>query len=326
MTASTHPSDHVRALPAQPGAFRSRLVVAVGLILAFAGLATADATALGGAAPAWWLLPAAAVLARGAAGELIRLVTARGLDVRAGPVQLGAVVIVLSPLLSQIADTSVDGSAANHAAGVGTLGWTAVACVAVWGGLLLTEVARYRRDNHGLERFVVGMAITCGIGLPLAFLVGLRLLGRDLAAADGRPAAGLTGMLPLVSLIAVVKAGDIAAYAVGSLLGRHRMAPLVSPGKTWEGAAASLAGSLLAAWLVFARIDWGTPDRPWGGWLVFGLLIGLAGMAGDLSESLVKRELAAKDSGRTLGGLGGVLDLVDSLLLAAPLAWALWVA
>jgi phosphatidate cytidylyltransferase len=326
VTASPHLSDDVHVPPSQSGAFRSRLIVAVGIILAFVGLATADATAFGGAAPAWWLVPAAVVLAQGAAAELIRLVAARGLDIRTWLVQIGTVVIVLSPLLSQTVDQPVDGSAADHAAGVGPLGWTAVACVAVWGGLLLTEVARYRRDNHGLERFVAGMAITCGLGLPLAFLVGLRLLGRDLAAADGRPAAGLTGMLPLVSLIAVVKAGDIAAYAVGSLLGRHRMAPLVSPGKTWEGAVASLAGSLLAAWLVFERIDWGTPARPWGGWIEFGLLIGLAGMAGDLSESLVKRELAAKDSGRTLGGLGGVLDLVDSLLLAAPLAWALWVA
>jgi phosphatidate cytidylyltransferase len=60
--------------------------------------------------------------------------------------------------------------------------------------------------------------------------------------------------------------------------------------------------------------------------VVYGPLVGLAGMAGDLAESLVKRECGAKDSGRSLGGLGGVLDLVDSLLFAAPVAWLLWVA
>ena len=191
MTASPHLSDDVHVPPTQSGAFRSRLIVAVGIILAFVGLATADATAFGGAAPAWWLVPAAVVLAQGAAAELIRLVAARGLDIRTWLVQIGTVVIVLSPLLSQTVGQPVDGSAADHAAGVGPLGWTAVACVAVWGGLLLTEVARYRRDNHGLERFVAGMAITCGLGLPLAFLVGLRLLGRDLAdayAANGQRA------------------------------------------------------------------------------------------------------------------------------------------
>jgi phosphatidate cytidylyltransferase len=103
------------------------------------------------------------------------------------------------------------------------------------------------------------------------------------------------------------------------------MAPLLSPGKTWEGAAASLAASCAAAWLLLERLSWSTVARPWGGWLVFGACVGAAGMIGDLAESLVKRELGAKDSGRSLGGLGGVLDLVDSLLVAAPVAWLLWV-
>jgi len=66
--------------------------------------------------------------------------------------------------------------------------------------------------------------------------------------------------------------------------------------------------------------------QPWGGWVVYGLAVGLAGMVGDLAESLLKREAGAKDSGRSLGGLGGVLDLVDSLLFAAPVAWLLWAA
>jgi phosphatidate cytidylyltransferase len=70
---------------------------------------------------------------------------------------------------------------------------------------------------------------------------------------------------------------------------------------------------------------WSEGRQPWGGWVVYGLAVGVAGMLGDLSESLVKRELAAKDSGRSLGGLGGFLDLVDATLLAAPVAWLLWV-
>jgi len=133
-------------------------------------------------------------------------------------------------------------------------------------------------------------------------------------------------MLPLVSLVAVAKAGDIAAYLGGSLLGRRRLAPALSPGKTWEGAVASLVGSSAAAWFV---LEWmagaATAAGPWGGWLVFGICVGLAAMAGDLAESLLKRECGVKDSGRSLGGMGGVLDLIDSLLFAAPVAWLLWV-
>jgi phosphatidate cytidylyltransferase len=132
-------------------------------------------------------------------------------------------------------------------------------------------------------------------------------------------------MLPLVSLVAVAKAGDIAAYLGGTLLGRHRMTAALSPGKTWEGAVASLAGSSAAAWIVLEQFGSGALARPWGGWLVFGLGVGLAAMVGDLAESLLKRECGAKDSGRSLGGLGGFLDLVDSLLFAAPVAWLLWV-
>ena len=103
------------------------------------------------------------------------------------------------------------------------------------------------------------------------------------------------------------------------------MTAALSPGKTWEGAAASLAGSSAAAWIVLEQFGSGALARPWGGWLVFGLGVGLAAMVGDLAESLLKRECGAKDSGRSLGGLGGFLDLVDSLLFAAPVAWLLWV-
>ena len=84
---------------------------------------------------------------------------------------------------------------------------------------------------------------------------------------------------------------------------------------------------LLAAWLILEQPFFGSSSslQPLGGWIGYGLLVGIAGMAGDLAESLIKRELGAKDSGQMLGGLGGVLDLIDSLLFAAPVAWLLWV-
>jgi phosphatidate cytidylyltransferase len=196
------------------------------------------------------------------------------------------------------------------------IGWAAVAVVAGLGLALVIEVGRYRPGTGSLARVAVAATCIAAIGLPVAFMVGLRLLG------DRR---GPSALVPLVSMVAVVKGGDIAAYVVGSLVGRHKLAPLVSPGKTWEGAAASLAASLAVAWLVLEWSGWSEGRQPWGGWVVYGLAVGVAGMLGDLSESLVKRELAAKDSGRSLGGLGGFLDLVDATLLAAPVAWLLWV-
>ncbi|NBQ26353.1 MAG: hypothetical protein EBU26_19240, partial [Verrucomicrobia bacterium] len=124
----------------------------------------------------------------------------------------------------------------------------------------------------------------------------------------------------LLGTFFLVWTSDTGAYVSGKLLGKRKIMPHVSPGKTWEGAAGSVGGSLLAAWLILEQPFFGSPIalQPLGGWVGYGLLVGVAGMAGDLAESLIKRELGAKDSGRLLGGLGGVLDLIDSLLFAAP--------
>ena len=104
--------------------------------------------------------------------------------------------------------------------------------------------------------------------------------------------------------------------------------PKISPKKTCEGAVASLAGSLFTSWVILQSsfiFKNGVPVQPLGGWITFGLCVGLSGMVGDLAESLIKRELKTKDSGKFLGGMGGALDLIDSLLFAAPVAWFLWV-
>jgi len=303
---------HATARRAARGAFGSRAAVALVVVAAFAALAWADATALWGARPAWWLLPVAFLLAAIGARELVALLAASGRPVAEPLVVAGTLGIVMA---------AAAGSGAA-AASPATLGWVAAACMAAVAACFVDGIARYRPGAGMLARAAAGAIAAVGLGLPLAFLVGLRLLDRHTPAGTLEP----LGLLPLVSLVAVVKAGDVAAYVVGALVGRHRMAPLLSPGKTWEGAAASLAAAVAVAWIVLERLAWPTAARPWGGWLAYGLLVGGAGMLGDLAESLVKRDLGAKDSGKSLGGLGGVLDLVDALLLAAPVAWLLWVA
>lgn len=293
-------------------AFAGRAVVATAVIIVFAALAWADATAVWAAPPAWWLLPVAALLAAIGAGELTVLLAAAGRPVAAPLVVGGAVGIVLA--------AAVGGEA--PAVSPAPLGWVPAACMATLAACFVEGVARYRPGAGVLGRAAAGAIAAVGVGLPLAFLVGLRLVARRGATGGTEP----LGLLPLVSLVAVVKSGDIAAYVFGSLVGRHRMAPLVSPGKTWEGGLAAVVAAVAVAWVVLDRIAWPTAGRPWGGWPAYGLCVGVAGMLGDLAESLVKRDLGAKDSGRSLGGLGGVLDLVDAFLLAAPVAWLLWVA
>lgn len=300
--------------------FGSRAVFAVVVTAVFCGLAWADSIGLGGALPAWWLLPVAVVLAVGSVDELIRLFAARNILLPGWLLRPAVVTVVLAAAAGANAFAASTSAASPTAA----MGWPAVAAGLAIMALFLVEIVSYRPHSAALERLSAGVFVVAFLGLPLACIVSLRLLCLENLGPEQR-GLGHRGMLPLLSLVAVAKVGDIAAYLGGSLLGRHRMSAILSPGKTWEGAAASLAGSCLAAWLVLERFGADRAAGPWGSWIVFGLLVGMAAILGDLAESLVKRECGAKDSGRSLGGMGGFLDLVDSLLFAAPVAWLLWV-
>lgn len=125
------------------------------------------------------------------------------------------------------------------------------------------------------------------------------------------------GRLAIFTLLLAVFADDTAAYLVGRLLGRHKLAPTMSPGKTWEGFVAGTAAAIAVAF--FALYEQGFLTIPES--LAFGAAIALAGAAGDLFESALKRDLQVKDSGRLLGGHGGMLDRTDSLLFAAVAAY-----
>lgn len=297
-----------------------RIAMGSAIATVFLGLAWADANGLAGAAPAWWLLPVVIAIAIGGVDELVRLCATRDLFLPSWLLRPAVVAVPLAAACGAQAFSAATATAAPPAA----IGWAAGAATAAVFSLFAVEIAGYRPQGRAAERLAAATFIVAYLGLPLAFMVSLRLVCVENLGAEQR-GQGHVGIVPLLSLVAVTKAGDVAAYAVGSLVGRTRLAPVLSPGKTWEGAAAALVGSLVAAWLVLERPGLHPAGRPWGGWGVFGLAVGLAGMLGDLAESLLKREAGSKDSGTSLGGLGGVLDLVDSLLFAAPVAWLLWV-
>jgi phosphatidate cytidylyltransferase len=158
------------------------------------------------------------------------------------------------------------------------------------------------------------------LGLLMSFLAILRL-----AAGPGGKA---TGLLLLFAVIFIAKMCDSGGFLIGKPFGRTPLAPLLSPTKTVEGAIGGVAFALLAAWLVGTYVQpWLAPAmpavEPWR-WLLFGGLIALAAMLGDLAESLVKRDMERKDAASWLPAFGGALDVIDSLLFAAPAGYLAW--
>jgi len=129
------------------------------------------------------------------------------------------------------------------------------------------------------------------------------------------------GKFYVLYFIVVTKFSDTGAYAVGSLIGRHKMIPRISPGKTWEGFGGAVGVSTLASVLFAHFAGERLTGMNWQHAVVLGVVLSSAAVMGDLIESLFKREAGVKDSGRYFPGIGGILDLLDSLLFNAPLMY-----
>jgi phosphatidate cytidylyltransferase len=157
------------------------------------------------------------------------------------------------------------------------------------------------------------------VGFLGSFLVALRLIGDN-----------ETGMTAVVSCLLVVKMSDIGAFAFGRLLGANKLAPRLSPGKTIEGAIGGVATACVVSWAFFRfaapQMMPALADAPptYLATMLYGLILAAAAMIGDLAESLLKRDMQQKDSSTWLRGLGGVLDIMDSVLIAAPAAYLCW--
>jgi phosphatidate cytidylyltransferase len=285
---------------------RWRITLGVIFSVAIAGLCWADAQ---GQSPGAWLLPLVVVIALLATDELSRMLAARASAPLSVVTYAGNAAIVLA-------------AGAAHwwsQADADRWGWPALALAGAMIAVLAEEVYRYREPARQTERLAAAAFALVYIGVLLVFAVQLRFV----------EPVGAVGLGAIASLILVVKMCDIGAYTVGRLFGRHKMAPHLSPGKTIEGAVGGLLFSVFAAWLSFVvicpRIE-GVTARQFDAWqwLGFGITVGAAGMLGDLAESLLKRDLGRKDSSTWMPGFGGVLDLLDSILVAAPVAYVWW--
>jgi phosphatidate cytidylyltransferase len=230
----------------------------------------------------WWLFGLATVGGLLALHELFTM--ARGLR----PIVLGGYVGVVLTLL---------------AAQLGGASWVLPGILSAVPAALLAFFVSSARQ-HAVAAFAVTLLGVVWVGGGLAYLLLLRDIPND-------------GRLLIFATLLTVFADDTIAYFVGRAVGRHRMAPVISPGKSWEG----FVGGTIAAVAVafFALYDQHVVTT--GESLVLGLAIAIASTLGDLFESAVKRDLDVKDSGRLLAGHGGVLDRVDSLLWAGPAAY-----
>jgi phosphatidate cytidylyltransferase len=177
----------------------------------------------------------------------------------------------------------------------------------------LVEMARFRRPDGAVVRIALSVWIAAYLGLLPSFLIQLRWL----EGAD--PGLIPRGVAALILTIFVPKMCDIGAFFTGKALGRHPMTPVLSPKKTWEGLVGGLTTAMVAAF-VFNRIWPALPGQDLAT-LGLGLTVGLAGVFGDLAESLIKRDCMKKDASQMVPGFGGVLDVVDSIIFAAPVAY-----
>jgi phosphatidate cytidylyltransferase len=237
----------------------------------------------------WWLFGLAAVGAVRALHEYARLVR---------------------PLRPLVLAAYVGAVAMLAAATAGGTAW-------LLGAILLTLVATF--VLHVLAETRPPATVSMGstvlgatwIGLGLAHVLLLRGLPEQ-------------GVLAVFTVLLAVWASDTLAFFAGRFVGRHKLAPVMSPGKTWEGFVAGTAAAVAVAFFALYE-DRETFLTIWQA-LLLGVAIALAGVVGDLLESAVKRDMRAKDSGRLLAAHGGVLDRIDSLLLAAPVSFYLLLA
>ena len=268
--------------------------------------------------PFWLIL---AILATGAAaGELVKLLEGTEIETSPQSVLGGVLAVVASNWISHVAghlfsDEKINFIGISSHEPLGAFAWTSLAFVGVLMGAFVLQAIRFEHPGRSISAIAGTIFAVSYIGLLGSFTIQMRWL-------DGRGG----GLLPLVYLIACAKGSDIGAYLTGRLAGRHKLWPRLSPNKTIEGSIGGLVFSVAASLLVsrIARVNLVLPglDPSWA--VVYGLLIGVVAQLGDLMESMIKRDCHRKDASNAVPGFGGVLDVLDSLLFAGPVAYIFW--
>lgn len=238
----------------------------------------------------WFFVGLVALALSLGAVEVHRALQRKGMHASIVPVVVGTVVIVIGGWLVSRFELGIS---------------PGIFAVLVLGGTAIASfTARLRKGPEGFLRDVAASSFLIAyiplLGVCLAFLMG-----------------ETNGPLRFLTLILCAVASDTGAYVVGSLLGKHKMAPLISPSKTWEG----LFGAVVVTTIVAVSCVVWLLDAPWWLGLLLGIPVSLAATLGDLVESLIKRDAGLKDMSNFLPGHGGVMDRLDSMLVAVPVGW-----
>ena len=299
---------------------RWRLISSLVILAGLLALLWMDFRLVGFGVAGAWLLPLYLVVVLLASEEVLGLLAAKGHRPLAWVVYLGNAAITLAvgwPVLGELARSP---SLTLQVSEEPLLALRASVVLAAFAVLaFVAEMRRFEQPGKAIVNVALAIFALVYVGVLGSFLLLLRL-------HDGNA----WGMMALVSTLLITKMADTGAFAVGKSLGRTKMAPVLSPGKTWEGTIGGVVVAVVTSWAFFR---FGGPLIVGSGYLepavwavvVYGVLLAAAGLTGDLAESLLKRDMERKDSSTWLPGLGGVLDVIDAVLVAGPVAWVCWV-
>ncbi|HEY4234842.1 MAG TPA: CDP-archaeol synthase [Lacipirellulaceae bacterium] len=270
------------------------------------------------ARPGTFLLPLAVVLSLLSAGELVAMFRKRGHTLLAWPIYAGTAFTVLAAA----APVFYPPAAADII--VGQLGWLGLGLIVALSVAIVAEMVRYNGSGTATTNVALSWLAILYAGGLMGVFVQLRLI-ICAASTAGLARENHWAMHMLLVFIFTVKISDIGQYAFGRIFGKHKLAPQISPGKTWEGAVGGvLLGSAVGAALILLALRT-SPDTPTMiATTLYVVSLCIAGIIGDLAESMLKRDAGVKDSSTWMPGFGGVLDLLDSLLGAAPVAYLFW--
>lgn len=198
---------------------------------------------------------------------------------------------------------------------LGFVDGTAIALV-----VLSSFTLQLREPIEGKQPLIkVATTVLSFLYIPFLFSFIGRLLFVPAAESVPEFFHGVPGAMVMLWLICVTKFTDIGAYCTGSLIGKHKMIPHISPGKTWQGFFGAIVWAVVVGCSVYALAQDSLQEL--GSWthvIMLSVILSLLTVVGDLAESVVKRSLEVKDSGNTIPGIGGALDLIDSLCFTAP--------
>ncbi len=270
--------------------------------------------------PFWFLLCAAAMM--GAAREIIGLLEVTSASPSGNSVLGGVLAIVVANWVPHLIENNsqAEGESAllyDPGRPLDVLAWPFLTFIAVLMACFVVQSIQFARPGRTMAKISGTVLAVAYVGLLGSFTIQMRWF-------EGQH----QGLMALVFLVATAKGADTGAYTLGRLAGRHKLWPRLSPKKTVEGALGGLAFGVGAAILVaaIARDGLGIPTFSWPMAAVYGLVVSVVAQLGDLMESMIKRDCERKDASQAVPGFGGVLDVLDSLMFAGPVAYALWLS